>query len=142
MGVDKREVVVRMDEDYRRDATTLSGRAAEKAKRQEGEIALSHRDASLGLRLSHALCYASVQGLTISEQHVLMLDVEHPHFDVRSLIVGLSRVRSARQIHVATAEQERALMARTRPVDPPPKEVEAEAESGSDRGSDDESMDG
>jgi hypothetical protein len=142
VGVDKREVVVRMDEDYRRDATTLSGRAAEKARRQEGEIALSHRDASLGLRLSHALCYASVQGLTISEQHVLMLDVEHPHFDVRSLIVGLSRVRSARQIHVATAEQERALMARTRAVDPPPKEVEAEAGSESERGSDDESMDG
>ena len=114
--VDDGKVVVRMSKDYARDRKDIDEADAAKADKQEGSIELSHRDASISLRLSHSLCYASVQGLTLTGTSVLMLDTGHKHFSMRSLIVGASRVTSARNLHVATAEQERALMARTRPV--------------------------
>ena len=134
-SVDGEKVVVRMDESYRRDREELEPkegdservqaakkRALEKVEKQEGEIELSHADASRGLRLSHALCYTSVQGLTIRDRHILMLDMEHPHFSVRSLIVGLSRATRGAQVHAATQDQENRLMARTKHVPPPPKD--------------------
>ena len=114
--VDDGKVVVRMSKDYTRDRKDIDEDDAAKADRQEGSIELSHRDASISLRLSHSLCYASVQGLTLTGTSVLMLDTGHGHFNMRSLIVGASRITSARNLHVATADQERAPMARTRPV--------------------------
>jgi hypothetical protein len=109
--IDRERVVVRMCRDYHprprratRTTTRPRGRAA-KAEAQEGPIELSHRDASVSLRLSHCLCYASVQGFTLRDTSVLMLDTRHQHFTMRSLIVGASRVTAARNLHVATEEQ-------------------------------------
>ena len=127
--VDKKVVVVRMDPAYLRDRDALDEKAAERADKQEGEVPLSHKDASVSLRLTHALCYASVQGLTIRDRTILMLDAEHPFFSVRAMIVGISRVTDSKQLHVATRAQEEALISRTRPVQPPP---EAEPESDSE----------
>jgi hypothetical protein len=133
--VDSETVVVRMDSEYHCDREELAPkegdsertqaakkRALEKADRLEGEIELSHDEASCSLRLSHALCYASVQGLTIRNKHILLLDMEHPHFSVRSLIVGLSRATAGSQVHAAKRDQEDRLMARTKHVPPPPKD--------------------
>ena len=131
VAVCKKFVTVRMCEAYRRDRTGLPKKDADRADILEGDIVLSHRDASLALRLSYCLCYASTQGLTI-DKRMLLLDLEHPHFSVRSLIVGLSRVTAGSLVHAATVEQEKVLMARTRPVPPPPKEVECPDSSDSE----------
>jgi hypothetical protein len=101
-SVDEDQVCVRVDKEYRTET--------------DAEITLSHEEAVTALRLSFALCYASVQGLTIRDSHVLMLDTKHHHFDARAMIVGVSRVTDSKYLHVATPAQERALMARTRRV--------------------------
>ena len=123
-GVDDERVVVRMDASYHREPPEeMDERAAKrykKTKKQEDAIELSHTDASLCLRLSHALCYASVQGLTIGDRRVLLLDLEHHFFSVRSLIVGLSRVTKGSQIHVASREQAHNLVTYCKDVPPPP----------------------
>jgi hypothetical protein len=131
-AVDDERVVVRMDASYHREPPEeMDERAAKrykKTKKQEDAIELSHRDASLCLRLSHALCYASVQGLTIGDRRVLLLDLEHHFFSVRSLIVGLSRVQKGSQIHVASREQAHNLVTFCKDVPPPPDADPTEAE--------------
>jgi len=141
----KKFVTVRMCEAYRRDRTRPKTgdektrlreektrlREEKRTDALEGGIVLSHRDASLALRLSYCPCYASTQGRTI-DKRMLLFDLEHPHFGVRSLIVGLSRVTDGSLVHVATVEQEKSLMARTRPVPLPPKEVECPDSSDSE----------
>jgi hypothetical protein len=84
--------------------------------RQERDIRLTHAEASRYLRLSHALCYASVQGSTISE-HLLMLDLGHRYFTMRSLIVGMSRATHGAFVHMATPEQQRELLDTARPLE-------------------------
>ena len=84
--------------------------------RQEKGIRLSYAEASQYLRLAHVLCYASVQGSTISE-HLLMLDLEHRYFSMRSLIVGMSRATHGRFVHMATREQQRELLASAPPLE-------------------------
>jgi hypothetical protein len=139
-AVDKKRVVVRMHKRYHCERTKPNGepigdKEAQRADQLEGPIDLSHRDASLALRLSHCLCYASTQGLTI-DKRVVMFDLEHRHFSVRSLIVGISRVTNGKLVHAATKQREDDMMARTREVPKPTKVVE-ELES-SDSESDDE----
>ena len=44
------------------------------------------------LRLCHSMCYYTCQGRTVRDRHMVLIDVRHPHFTVRALIVGLSHV--------------------------------------------------
>jgi hypothetical protein len=92
------------------DGEPLSDKELAALDRQEMGIQLTYAEASQFLRLAHVLCYASVQGSTISE-HVLMLDLEHRYFSMRSLIVGMSRATHGRFVHMATQEQQRELLA-------------------------------
>jgi hypothetical protein len=89
-----------------------------------GEIALTHTDASTTLRLTHALCYASVQGATLRDKEVLLCDTHHPHFTTRMLIVGASRVTGGHRLHIATANQQQALLAGMRDIPEPLSVVE------------------
>ena len=128
-AVDDTDVVVRMADAYTRDRSTLDDEARKKADQQEGLITLPHKEASKALRLTYALCYASVQGLTLRDKSVLMLDLDSGHFSVRTLIVGLSRVTKASDISVASVEQEMELMGMTKSVPLPRKVAEEDCES-------------
>ena len=74
------------------------------------EIALSHEEASRFLRLRYAVCYFTIQGRTLRDQHILLLDGRSRHFTVRNLIVGLSRVTAGLFAHVATRQQEKEFL--------------------------------
>ena len=52
-------------------------------------------------RLTHAMCYYTVQGRTIKDRHIMLIDTDHPRFSRRALIVGLSRATHSKDVHVA-----------------------------------------
>ena len=52
------------------------------------------------LRLTHALCYASVQGYTLRDKLIRLLDVKHHNFTSRHLLVGMSRASSSTLVEV------------------------------------------
>ena len=89
---------------------------------ESGEIAvIPLEDMCTQMRMSHAMCYYTVQGRTIEERHVVLLDTDHQHFSVRSLIVGLSRVEESSFLHIGDGDSERAFMGRKlqqRPLKP------------------------
>ena len=58
------------------------------------------------LRLTHAMCYYTVQGRTIKDRRIMLIDTDHPHFSRRALIVGLSRATHSNAVHVADSEVE------------------------------------
>ena len=58
------------------------------------------------LRLTHAMCYYTIQGRTIRNKHILLIDTEHRNFSRRALIVGLSRATHGQVVHVADNETE------------------------------------
>ena len=58
------------------------------------------------LRLTHAMCYYTIQGRTIRNKRILLIDTDHPHFSRRALIVGLSRATRSKVVHVADNEAE------------------------------------
>ena len=57
------------------------------------------------LRLTHAMCYYTIQGRTIRDKHIQLIDTEHPNFSRRSLIVGLSRATHGEYVHVEMGGQ-------------------------------------
>ena len=74
-------------------------------------------DVPMLFRLTHAMCYFTVQGRSFDEgRQTLLLDTEHTFFSRRALIVGMSRVRHGRDLHIATPEYEAMVLGRTRRV--------------------------
>ena len=69
-------------------------------------IVLNFDEASRFLRLRYAVCYFTIQGRTLRGQHILLFDKGSPHFSVRHLIVGLSRVIAGHFAHIPTRKQE------------------------------------
>ena len=53
----------------------------------------------------------------------MLLDTRHHHFDVRTLIVGISRAEHGDFVHVPTVAQELSLMREVRESPPPPAAV-------------------
>ena len=70
------------------------------------QIGVYLEDACEQLRMCHAMCYYTVQGRTVRDRHIVLLDTAHPHFSVRALIVGLSRATHGRYLHVGDDEAE------------------------------------
>ena len=100
-----------------------------KVARQEGELSLDHKDASKWLRLPYCVTYRSSQGITARNKRVMITSLDKRCFDVRSLIVGSSRVTNANLLHCATSKQEeRELLAQCPAVADPKVGVESEAE--------------
>ena len=60
------------------------------------------------------MCYFAVQGRTLRVKHILLVDAEHPFFQRRSLIVGLSRATHGDLVHVANKEDEERVTGRRR----------------------------
>ena len=74
-------------------------------------IVLSHSEFACKLRLPYAGCYYTVQGKTYRDTHVVLLDTSHKRFDMRKLIVGMSRTTHGQYVHVATGLDEKKLLA-------------------------------
>ena len=68
------------------------------------EVTVPLDDVAHVLRLTHAMCYYTVQGRTF-RSHMVLLDTDHRHFSRRALIVGLSRATNGRLVHIPTEEE-------------------------------------
>jgi hypothetical protein len=90
-------ICLRMRAEYCKDPEEL-------ADDEKAEVALE--DACSMLRLSHASCYYTVQGRTVKDRHIVLLDTSHPYFTVRSLIVGLSRGTHGCYLHIGDSGSE------------------------------------
>jgi hypothetical protein len=73
-------------------------------------VVLTHERARKDLRLTHALCIASVQGMTLPEMHVTVLDLSHKFLTARHLIVALSRVTAGSFMHCLDRQAEQKLL--------------------------------
>ena len=71
-----------------------------------GEIKLTHPQAAQHLRLACARTAASVQGITLRDQRLLLLDARSPYTEHRRLYVCMSRVTRGDYLHVASMEQQ------------------------------------
>ena len=66
------------------------------------------------------------------DKPVLLMDCDHPHFSVRTLLVGASRVTEGRHLFVASRVQEREVLARATTVPEPTRYVKFEEEEEGD----------
>ena len=81
------------------------------------QISVPVHDVPSLLRLSHAMCYYTVQGRRFDlGRTTLLLDTEHPHFSRRALIVGMYRVRHGNDLHTSSPGYDGRVTGRTRTV--------------------------
>ncbi len=78
-------------------------------------IVLSHADFVCKLRMPYARCFYTVQGKTYRDTHVVLLDTSHKCFDMRKLIVGMSRATHGQYVHVATGVDEKRMLGLSKP---------------------------
>ena len=78
-------------------------------------IVLSRGDFVCKLRMPYARCYYTVQGKTYRDTHVVLMDTSHKHFDMRKLIVGMSRATHGKYVHVATGIDEKRMLGLSKP---------------------------
>ena len=79
--------------------------------RDGNKYRLSHKRASEVLRLQHALVYASIQGRTIKDTHIGLMDLDNPNFTMRDLITAMSRPTAGQYLHLLTVEEQAKVMA-------------------------------
>ena len=77
------------------------------------EVTVPLADVPAVLRLTHAMCYYTVQGRTL-RGHTVLLDTENPKFSRRALIVGLSRATHGSQVHLCTEKDAELFLGRRR----------------------------
>ena len=82
------------------------------ASDNQEEIKLTYFQAAQHLRLACARTAASIQGITLRDQRLLLLDARSPYTDHRRLYVSMSRVTRGDYFHVATREQQAKLFGR------------------------------
>ena len=78
------------------------------------QITIPKLDVPKLLRLTHAMCYYTIQGRALKNKRVLLLDTEFKYFTSRALIVGLSRVTHGAHVSVAAREMEERVTGRRR----------------------------
>jgi len=69
-------------------------------------IRVTHKTAMEKLRLTHCLLYSNIQGMTIKDRHVALMDCDHPHFTLRDLNTGVSRATNGAFVHVLRRQEE------------------------------------
>jgi hypothetical protein len=79
--------------------------------RDGNKYRLSHKRASEVLRLQNALVYASIQGRTIANTHIGLMDLDNPNFTMRDLITAMSRPTAGQYLHLLTVEEQAKVMA-------------------------------
>ena len=68
-------------------------------------VRVALEDVPAVLRLTFSQCYYTCQGRSFDRgRQTFLLDTEHPRFNRRALIVGMSRVRHGDDLHVAEAD--------------------------------------
>ena len=77
------------------------------------EVTVPLEDLPAVMRLTHAMCYYTVQGRTL-QGHTLLLDTTHPNFSRRALIVGLSRATHEDFVHVASSHDAKTFLGERR----------------------------
>ena len=87
------------------------------------QIVLSHRQASQKLRLPYAVTYRNSQGITARDKRVMITSLNMPQCDVRSLIVGSSRVTRGNLLFAPTTAQEKQLLQSCPEVADPPENI-------------------
>ena len=70
----------------------------------DDEIEVPLQEIPYLLRLTHCMCYYTIQGQTTRDKHILLIDTEHPNFSRRALIVGLSRATHGQDVHVGESD--------------------------------------
>ena len=75
------------------------------------EVTVPLADIPAVMRLTHAMCYYTVQGRTLHD-HTLLLDTSHVNFSRRALIVELSRATHGKFVHFATDEDDAIFIGR------------------------------
>ena len=81
------------------DATTITVKLHSDYTETEQRIILGHNKAAEILRLQHALCYASIQGRTFRDTHIVLLDFDNPNVSMRDIITAMSRTTNGRYLH-------------------------------------------
>jgi hypothetical protein len=75
-----------------------------------GVHVLEYEEVMETLRLQHALVHASVQGRTMRNEHIGILDCFTPNFTMRNMIVAMSRATHGKFVHVFNSKQQRDLL--------------------------------
>ena len=73
-------------------------------------IRMTHQEVIQYMRLDCARTYGGIQGLTQRNQRLLLCEVGQRFQDMRKLYVACSRVTHGSFLHVATREQEKAML--------------------------------
>jgi len=73
---------------------------------EKGVYKLTHARAAAILRLQHALVYASIQGRTMRQKKIGLMDTRHINFTVRHLIVAVSRATRGEYVHILSEDDE------------------------------------
>ena len=127
-------VKVQMVPEYKRDMSLCfkTGEAKEReaiaTAKLETELVLEHSEVSRFLRLPYSVTYRNSQGITARDKAVMITSLDMPQFDVRSLIVGSSRVTNSKLLYAPTTAQEKRLLESCPEVPDPPSEDEDESE--------------
>ena len=114
VSADAHAVVVSMREPWRTSdelRATMSAKSLAAVRLLEDEISLTHEETSRWLRLAYAATYYSIEGRTIPQRTVLLLDTASTFFTNRNLIVGVSRAKEGRQVKIPTPGQEQIWLA-------------------------------
>jgi len=67
---------------------------------KDERVTVPIEDVCSQLRPTHAMCYYTMQGRTVKNRHLVLLDTSSIYFSVRALIVGLSRVEEGSFLHI------------------------------------------
>ena len=67
---------------------------------KDERVTVPIEDVCSQLRPTHAMCYYTMQGRTVKNRHLVLLDTSSIYFSVRALIVGLSRVEKGSFLHI------------------------------------------
>ena len=81
------------------DDTTITVKLHSDYTEEDQYFALTHKRASEQLRLQHALCYASIQGRTFRDTHIILLDLDNKNVTMRDLITAMSRPTHGQYLH-------------------------------------------
>ena len=81
-----------------------------KVEKEVGVHILTVKQVMEMLRLQHALVHASIQGRTMRNEHIGILDCFTPNFTMRNMIVAMSRATHGKFVHVFSSEQQRDLL--------------------------------
>ena len=65
--------------------------------------------------MPYARCYYTVQGKAYRDTHVVLMDTSHKRFEMRKLIVGMSRATHGKYVHVATGIYEKRMLGLSQP---------------------------